>query len=107
MKIALYSEHWNRFWCLPPEMVEWIRTDFPQLEFIHARTEEAIGEAVQEAEIYFGYRLPKEALVGAKRLKWIHVPGTEYYSDKFQGVACRTHIRARYRVYARLRPEIH
>jgi phosphoglycerate dehydrogenase-like enzyme len=74
MKIALYSEHWNRFWCLPPEMVEWIRTDFPQLEFIHARTEEAIGEAVQEAEIYFGYRLPKEALVGAKRLKWIHVP---------------------------------
>jgi D-2-hydroxyacid dehydrogenase (NADP+) len=74
MKIALYSEHWNRFWCLPPEIVEWIRADFPQIEFIQARTEQEITDALRDAEIYFGYRLPKEALTGADRLKWIHVP---------------------------------
>ena len=79
MKTALYSEHWNRFWSLPPEIVEWLRADFPQIEFIHARTEQQIAEALQDAEIYFGYRLPKEALKGATRLKWVHVPAASVH----------------------------
>lgn len=74
MKIVLYSEHWNGFWCLPPEMVQWLRADFPEIEFSHARNEPQISEFLGDADIYFGYRLPSEAVQRATRLKWVHVP---------------------------------
>src|SRR5688500_16361699 len=79
MKIVLYSEHWNGFWCLPPELVQWLRADFPDLNFYHARSEQEITDSLTDAEIYFGYRLPKAALASAKTLKWIHVPAASIH----------------------------
>ncbi|MCI0412635.1 D-2-hydroxyacid dehydrogenase [bacterium] len=79
MKVLLYSEHWNRFWCLPPELVQWLRTDFPEIEFDHVRTEEQIFDSIPDAEIYFGYRLQKKDVNVAKKLKWIHVPAASVY----------------------------
>jgi len=74
MKIVLYSEHWNRFWSLPPGLVQQLRERFLQLDFLHARTEAEILEFLPDAEIYFGYRFLREHVDSAKRLKWIHVP---------------------------------
>ncbi len=79
MKVVLYSEHWNRFWCLPPELIPWLRTDFPGIDFYHARTEQQIFDSLPDAEIYFGYRLQKEDVAIAKNLKWIHVPAASVH----------------------------
>ena len=79
MKIVLYSEHWNRFWCLPPELIPWLRTDFPEIDFYHARTEQEISDSLADAEIYFGYRLQKKDVAIAKNLKWIHVPAASVH----------------------------
>jgi phosphoglycerate dehydrogenase-like enzyme len=79
MKVVLYSEHWNRFWCLPPELVQWLRADFPEIDFYHARTEQQIFDSIADAEIFFGYRLQKQDVQVAKKLKWVHVPAASVY----------------------------
>jgi len=79
MKVVLYSEHWNGFWCLPPEMVNRLQTDFPEIEFCHARTEQQIIEFISNAEIYFGYIFPRAAVEAAEHLKWIHVPAASVH----------------------------
>jgi phosphoglycerate dehydrogenase-like enzyme len=79
MKVVLYSEHWNKFWCLPPELVHWLRMDFPDIDFYHAQTEQQIIDSMPDAEIYFGYRLQKQEVESAKNLKWVHVPAASIY----------------------------
>jgi phosphoglycerate dehydrogenase-like enzyme len=89
MQIVLYSEHWNRFWCLPPELVDSLRAEFPQIEFRHARTEKELCEFLPDAEIYFGYRFLRESLDGGRQLKWIHVPAANVYPLVELGLAQR------------------
>jgi phosphoglycerate dehydrogenase-like enzyme len=79
MKVAIYSEHWNQFWSLPQHFVDSLRNDFPQIEFNRAPTDPELGELLQEAEIYFGYRFLPGELDRAKLLKWIHVPAASVF----------------------------
>jgi phosphoglycerate dehydrogenase-like enzyme len=79
MKVVLYSEHWNKFWCLPPQLVQWLRNDFPEIEFVQVRDEKEIKNALQDAEIFFGYRLQQPDIDVAKKLRWIHIPAASVY----------------------------
>jgi phosphoglycerate dehydrogenase-like enzyme len=79
MKVVFYNEHWNQFWTLPPELVQWLRKDFPEIEFHHARSEQQMFDSIQDAEIFFGYRLQKQDVEVAKNLRWVHVPAASVY----------------------------
>ena len=79
MKTLLYSEHWNGFWSLPPECVKDLQKRFPEIEFYHARTEQQIIETIQDAEVYFGYRLRKSDVDHAHQLKWVHAPAASVH----------------------------
>jgi D-2-hydroxyacid dehydrogenase (NADP+) len=79
MQVAIYSEHWNQFWSLPEHFVNSLRNDFPQIEFKRARTDSELGELLQRAEIYFGYRFLPGDIDRARHLKWIHVPAASVF----------------------------
>src|SRR5689334_3789252 len=74
MKVLLFNEHWNKFWNIPSEMLQWLQMDFPQIEFLQAKSESEISDWIADAEVYFGYKYLREYLEKAKALKWIHVP---------------------------------
>src|SRR5687767_4742910 len=79
MKVVMYSEHWNGFWCLPPRIVNDLQSEFPEIQFVHARNEEKIGDSITDADIYFGYRLRKKEADAATRLRWVHVPAASVH----------------------------
>ena len=74
MKVLLFNEHWNRFWNIPSEMLQWLQMDFPQVEFRQAKSEAEIAEWITDAEVYFGFKYLHQHINNAKALKWIHVP---------------------------------
>jgi phosphoglycerate dehydrogenase-like enzyme len=74
MKVLLFNEHWNRFWNIPSEMLQWLQMDFPQVEFRQAKSEAEVADWIVDTEVYFGFKYLREYLQNAKALQWIHVP---------------------------------
>lgn len=69
--IALY--HKLPPWNLPEEMVTSLRDEFPSVEIGKVSNQEELEKRIEEADILFGWRLPPEVFLRARRLKWVHV----------------------------------
>jgi D-2-hydroxyacid dehydrogenase (NADP+) len=74
MKVLTSSHSPNPFWKIPPQKLEALRSEFPEIEFVSDEK-----NAIQNADIFFGYRLQPEELRATIRLKWIHVPAANVY----------------------------
>jgi phosphoglycerate dehydrogenase-like enzyme len=61
-------------WNIPPAHVAWLRQQFPQHTFLHARTEDEALAMIGEAEIVFTVEMRRNVLETAEHLKWIHSP---------------------------------
>lgn len=55
---------------------------YPQVQFAHCAQQEALADAIADADIYVGW-LSREIFLAAKHLKWIQSPssGINYYLD--------------------------
>ena len=63
-----------RMWTIPAESVDWLRAQFPDHRFLHARNDQEGLQLIAEADAAFsGYVHPAE-LQAARRLRWIHTP---------------------------------
>ena len=63
-----------RMWTIPAESVDWLRAQFPDHRFLHARNDQEGLQLIAEADAAFsGYVHPAELQV-ARRLRWIHTP---------------------------------
>lgn len=70
--VGIYS----RFpaWNIPAVNVAWLRTEFPQHTFLHARSEEEALRMIGAAEIVFTVEMRRQVLESARHLAWIHSP---------------------------------
>lgn len=69
--IALY--HKLPPWNLPEEMQASLQGGFPSVEIGRASSQQELEKEIEEADILFSWRLPREVFLRARRLKWVHV----------------------------------
>lgn len=57
-----------------------LKQEYPQVEFVYCAEQEALADAIKDADIYIGW-LNSTLLLAAKNLKWIQAPssGVDYY----------------------------
>jgi len=57
-----------------------LKKEYPQVEFVYCAEQEALADAIADADIYVGW-LNKDTFLSAKNLKWIQAPstGVDYY----------------------------
>ncbi len=61
-------------WSIPERHVEELRRQFPQHEFVHARSADEAQTLVRDADVAFASELRRPHLAAARRLRWIHSP---------------------------------
>jgi phosphoglycerate dehydrogenase-like enzyme len=88
----------SRNWAITPEGVERIRDATPEgwtVQFIQSltssdgdgppRTNDEVMAAIQDAEVYFGFGIPRLLFLEARRLRWVHSAaagvGTSMYPE--------------------------
>ncbi len=69
--IAIYHKLYP--WNLPESMVTSLRDEFTSVDIGRAGSQEELEEGIKEADIIFGWRLPREVFLRAQRLKWVHI----------------------------------
>ena len=69
--IALY--HKLPPWNFPERMAASLREEFPSVEIGRAASQEELEKGIEDADILFGWRLPREVFLRARRLKWVHI----------------------------------
>ncbi|HET9426518.1 MAG TPA: D-2-hydroxyacid dehydrogenase [Gemmatimonadaceae bacterium] len=75
----------SKNWSLPPDGAERLRAATPPGWRIHIvkaptssdgdgppRPSDEVMEAIREAEVYFGFGIPRDLFVEAKKLRWVH-----------------------------------
>ena len=75
----------SKNWSLPPEGADRLRAAVPEGWRIHIvksptssdgdgppRPSDEVQEAIRDAEVYFGFGIPRELFVEAKKLRWVH-----------------------------------
>ena len=72
MKLAAFFQMKEVRWNLPDSTLARWRSRFPQAEFISVEDPAELPAAVEDAEVFVGWRLPPEQFVTARRLRWIH-----------------------------------
>lgn len=70
--VGIYS----RFgpWNIPPAHLDWLRQQFPQHNFLHARREDEAVAMIGQADVVFTVEMRPIVFESAKKLKWIHSP---------------------------------
>ena len=69
--VGVYDPH--PYWNLPRERRARLEAEFPGLRWVHAEAwfQDGFGPALKEADVLFGWHLPREAFPRARRLRWI------------------------------------
>src|SRR3954471_7973148 len=75
----------SKNWSLPPEGADRLRASVPDGWRIHIvesptssdgdgppRPSDEVLEAIRDAEVYFGFGIPRDLCVEAKKLRWVH-----------------------------------
>jgi phosphoglycerate dehydrogenase-like enzyme len=76
LKVLVASYGPTRAWNIPPEQVEWLRAQEPEVEFLYANDDATLEAALPTVEVAFSWKVKGELLAGAPQLKWIHTPNT-------------------------------
>ena len=75
----------SKNWSLPPEGAERLRAAVPEGWRVHIvqsptssdgdgppRSSDEVIEAIRDAEVYFGFGIPRDLFLEAKKLRWVH-----------------------------------
>jgi phosphoglycerate dehydrogenase-like enzyme len=76
LKVLVASYGPSRAWNIPPEQVDWLRAQEPEVEFLYANDDATLAAALPSAEVAFSWKVKGELLASASSLKWIHTPNT-------------------------------
>jgi phosphoglycerate dehydrogenase-like enzyme len=74
MKILIFISWPVKAWSIPDAQVDVLRSGFPDIEFLHARTLDEARELVRHADAAFTPFMTAEMVESAKRLQWVHSP---------------------------------
>jgi phosphoglycerate dehydrogenase-like enzyme len=72
MKLVAFFHLKEVRWALPDERLAAWRQRHPDLEVVSVEDEADLPAAVADAEVFVGWRLPREHFAAARRLRWIH-----------------------------------
>ena len=72
MKVLISIQQPVKQWQIPPESVDTLRRRFPNLEFIHATTDEQRAEGLQTCDVVYTWILKAAELAAAPNVKWVH-----------------------------------
>jgi phosphoglycerate dehydrogenase-like enzyme len=75
MHVLIAIHHRVQAWTIQPAHVEVLRRRFPHTTFLHSTSREADIDLARSADVAFALALPKDAVAGATRLKWVHCSG--------------------------------
>ena len=70
--VAIYSEF--RSWCIPEAQIDALRRLFPEHTFVRADSDEAVVDAIRDAEVAYSSRITRAHFAAAPRLRWVHSP---------------------------------
>ena len=59
-------------WQIPPASVDALRRRFPDIEFIHATTDEQRADGLKDCDVVYTWILKAAELVTAPNVKWVH-----------------------------------
>ncbi|MFN8640575.1 MAG: D-2-hydroxyacid dehydrogenase [Candidatus Binatia bacterium] len=72
MKLVAFFHLKEVRWALPDDRLDAWRRRFPGLEVVSVEDDADLAAAIAEADAFVGWRLPPEAFVQARRLRWLH-----------------------------------
>lgn len=72
MKVLISIQQPVKQWQIPPEGVATLRARFPQIEFIHATTNETRRQGLADCDVAYTWILDKSELERAPKLRWVH-----------------------------------
>lgn len=59
-------------WTLESSHVDALATRFPEVEFVEARSQDALTDAIADADVAFSSMVRERSFANASRLRWIH-----------------------------------
>lgn len=72
MKILLYVSWPVHAWSIPDTAVEALRRRYPDIEFVHVRTDDEALTALPDVDAVLAARLTPDMVAAATRLRWVH-----------------------------------
>jgi phosphoglycerate dehydrogenase-like enzyme len=83
MKVLIVLHHRFELWNAPMWLVERLRSDFPQIEFVHLPTYDNVEQHLRDAEVAIAWSLRPEQFSVATRLRWVHSPAAAVHQLLF------------------------
>jgi phosphoglycerate dehydrogenase-like enzyme len=80
MKILIAQKHWFSLWVMPDSVVERLRADFPNHEFVYIKDYAQIDREIPDAEVFIGWTMRPEQLAAARKLRWVHSPAAAVHT---------------------------
>jgi phosphoglycerate dehydrogenase-like enzyme len=74
MKILIAQKHWFSLWVMPDSVVEHLRAEFPDHEFVYIKDYAQIDREIRDAEVFIGWTMRPEQVAAARNLRWVHSP---------------------------------
>jgi phosphoglycerate dehydrogenase-like enzyme len=71
-KLIVFASHPFTLWRPPPELVEHIRSRWPQMRVVHVASGEQLDAEIPDTDILVGIHLRPAQFRLARRLQWIH-----------------------------------
>jgi D-2-hydroxyacid dehydrogenase (NADP+) len=72
VKVLISLQQHVQHWQIPPESVAKLRTHFPHIDFIYARTDDERESGLVECDVAYTWILRAHELEQAPRLRWLH-----------------------------------
>jgi phosphoglycerate dehydrogenase-like enzyme len=82
--VAIFSE--MAAWTIPDAHIDQLRSTFPTLTFVAARTEDEMERLIAPCEVAFTSRLTAQAFARAPELRWVHSPAAGVGAMLFQAM---------------------
>jgi phosphoglycerate dehydrogenase-like enzyme len=72
MRVLVSIQQPVKQWQIPPACVDALRRRFPNIEFIHATTDQQRADALKDCEVVYTWILKAAELAAAPHVKWVH-----------------------------------
>ncbi len=89
MHVLISIENPVAQWTIPDDQVARLRHTFPDIDFVHVRSEEAAAAAIAHTEVVFTWTITPAMLRAAPRLRWVHTSAVAAHSLMLPELAAR------------------
>ena len=83
MKVVMFFRLKEIRWSVSDTDLAAMRAEFPTLEFVAVEEEADLAAALPDAEVFFGWTLPREHFGAMKKLRWMHTPNAGVEANLF------------------------